>query len=422
LKKYNSFERYIARQLSSLPYLKKKLKLFYQYISYYLNNSSKNSYSSDYIIKKFGQKNMESFFGYYDKCPVNSTNKYILWHETLLSTKRNPNIEFPIYIILADLNGNEIFRFETNTYNWQQGARLQWYKSNLFCFNNYIDKKYVAQIYDVSGNLINTINSPIMDTNSKRGIAVTVDFDRLYFLQPDYGYSNNHKYEYESCPKNDGLYIIDLEKDTKNLVMNFQQLIVKSYDHFHHLINHPMISPNGEYCIFLHRMYKEVGGQRLDRVILLNLVNGSHEEIISVGMASHLIWYDNDTVFGYFRNNEGKDNFYFINIHEKKINQVDIPLFEQTLEDGHPTVSMNNGLICFDTYPDKSRNQSLYLFNVNNNTISQLAYFFHGFEYMDVSRCDLHPRFGVESNQIYFDSVFEGKRNFYLIDLNKSIE
>ena len=67
---FNAFERKLALILSKLPFLKKYIKICYQYIMYCIYKE-KNSYylHPDVKLSEAGDKN-GSFGGYYDKSTV----------------------------------------------------------------------------------------------------------------------------------------------------------------------------------------------------------------------------------------------------------------------------------------------------------------------------------------------------------------
>jgi Tol biopolymer transport system component len=78
-------------------------------------------------------------------------------------------------------------------------------------------------------------------------------------------------------------------------------------------------------------------------------------------------------------------------------------------------VHKNN--IIFDTYPDKARMKSLYKYNCTNKKLEKLGEFLESFDFYGETRCDLHPRFSFDGKKVFFDSVHEGQRGLYMMEL-----
>ena len=72
---FNSMEKQIALFLSKFPRTKSYLKKLYQRLNLIIHNKSHNHYIK-YKINKISINNEKSFFGYYDKSPINQTNNY----------------------------------------------------------------------------------------------------------------------------------------------------------------------------------------------------------------------------------------------------------------------------------------------------------------------------------------------------------
>src|SRR5690606_37988576 len=174
-------------------------------------------------------------------------------------------------------------------------------------------------------------------------------------------------------------------------------------------VNHVMINRSGSKLMFIHRYY--VNGIRKDRLLVSDFKN--LKVVADNDMVSHCCWYDENTIYGYLRHND-KDAYYFIDTTSLKFS-INEEVNRLGLGDGHPSVYDN--YIVFDTYPDRSRMQSLYIYDVKKNTVEKLLEVFQSPNYKDSSRCDLHPRFSINGDYVFFDSVFEGKRKQYYIKL-----
>lgn len=127
-----------------------------------------------------------------------------------------------------------------------------------------------------------------------------------------------------------------------------------------------------------------------------------------------MCWINSDKVFGYLRH-YGKDGFYFIDTNTNEFTEC-TTLSNLRSGDGHP--SYNKGRIVIDTYPDKSRMQHLYLYDIEENKVFDILELFQNVKYQGESRCDLHPRFSSDGTRIYFDTVYSGKRTLSYIDIS----
>ena len=190
---FNILERFISSQLRSFPRIKQSLKFFYQLINYWL-------FKQPFKLKKLNYKKItkitindeESFFGYYDKSPINNSNQFILFHSLndLHPSYKSPKKNTHVNICCYDINKNSAFYIDTSTtYNLQQGSRLQWINNTDCIYNifNPITNYYESVIYNViEKETLKTIPFPIYDTY--QNFALSLRFERLNAMRPEYGY------------------------------------------------------------------------------------------------------------------------------------------------------------------------------------------------------------------------------------------
>jgi hypothetical protein len=419
---YSKLEKNIAHLLSNFPYLKRGAKLAYQYFNYLIYKKSYKKKSELEVISVINS-NSESFFGYYDKLPFN-INGYILYHQTNYSTAKKPNPENSVQIVLNkqyDNNEPKVIA-ESKAYNWQQGTRLQWLNEKFFIFNDFDEneKQYTSRVFSISVNKeIKRFNLPIEDA-FKSDYFLSLNFRRLQTLRPDYGYQNLpplNNNELQNL-ENDGIWHVNYKNNESKLLISLKDIVnikyKKRFKNADHYINHIMISPNGERFIFLHRYFKK--GKRFDRLLISDRYGNEIKVLADYEMVSHCYWIDNNNIIGYLNNDKKEAGFYLINVNTGEfINYADGRLDAQG--DGHPNVS-GKWFVC-DSYPDKSRMQHLTLNNLETGKSINLGEFFHGFKYNGETRCDLHPRFSHDGKKVFFDSVFDGNRNMYMLNLVK---
>jgi Tol biopolymer transport system component len=84
---------------------------------------------------------------------------------------------------------------------------------------------------------------------------------------------------------------------------------------------------------------------------------------------------------------------------------------------GHCSYLPGNRWILNDTYPDKERNQNLYLYDTREGRRVPLGSFYAPKEYTGEWRCDLHPRFSPDGRKVVIDSAHGGNgRQMYVIE------
>jgi len=417
---YGRTERIFARWLTNYPWIKQNLKKIYQFISWIFHKKA-YKFRTDYSFQVIKDCNNESFFGYYDKSPVSCDGKYILFYSTSHSTKKKPDNNNEIFVILQDFNTkNILLKILTNVYNWQQGCRLHWLTEDLFIFNDFNKEqgKYVSCVWSAASLCkVKSFNCPVQDSY-KANYFLSINYRRLMSLCPDYGYRNLPELNNEELKnKDDGIWKVDYETGESFLLINLNDIcLFKSAINIMngiHSVNHILISPSGEKFIFIDRYY--INKKRFDRLFIADSETGKLKLIADNEMVSHCFWVDDVSIIAFLRNSAGRDAYNLINTDTGCYSMIANERLN-SFNDGHPHIF--GDWFITDTYPDKSRMQHLILVNWKTGEIREIGEFFHGFKYSGETRCDLHPRFSVDGKSVFFDSVFSGKRYFYKMDLN----
>jgi len=416
---FNRLERVLARFLSYFPGVKNTIKRIYQFINYYLYKKNYN-HKVNYSLIEVSTSSQETFFGYYDKSPENIEGRYIIFQRTSLSTLKKPNSKYEIEIILkGNHTGTESVVGKSHAYNWQQGTKLQWISKNEFIYN-FFDKKsntYKSKVIDaVIQKEKQIINYPIYDC-FKDEYALSLNFIRLNQLRPDYGYRNIDKEINYENNLDDGIFKINLKINTSKMILSIQDVInfspVKTMTGAKHKLNHIMISPNGDEFIFMHRWLIS-GGKRFDRLFVCDQKGQNLKLISDEGMVSHCCWNGNNEIIGFLRQKSHGDSFYRINIRNNMIDLLSEKLLNYN--DGHPSVFKNH--MIFDSYPNRSRLKHLYIYNIVTNEVREIGEFYESLKYFNETRCDLHPKWNCDGKKIFIDSVHEGKRKLYKINID----
>lgn len=413
---YSRRERLIAKILSKAPLAKSLIKKLYQVLNFWIYRKN-YTFNSDFDVFELSYHNLETFFGYYDKSPLNSTNEFIIYHASTIPTRLPPNPYISNKIVLFDfLNKSICAEFETKAYNWQQGSKLQWISDYLFIYNDYENDQYVSKIVDSrEKRIIKVINSTIYDVFGTK--ALSLNYDRLALLRRDYGYFNNLKKIKIDVNDlaGDGIFSIDLNNNSSELLISFQSVINVNYKPemkgAKHKINHIMISPKGDKFIFMHRYF--VSGRKFDRLFLANIDGTSMKLISDHEMVSHYSWISNNTIIAYMRRYDLGDKYYTIDLDKLEITTVGEGVID-IFGDGHPSVK--NQTMIFDTYPNKSRMKELFAFSFASDKLMKIGEFFEPLKYSDEMRCDLHPKWSENGSYIFFESVHSGVRKLYYVE------
>lgn len=412
---FSGFERRLARILDRSPHIKRAAKVAWQRLSY-IRHRPRYSRYCHYPVESVGSPEAATFFGYYDHSPASPDGSRLIWHETDANTDRPPTDASSINIVLGDGEGTPLCSWSTAAFNWQQGARLQWLDRHTFLYNDFdaAEQRYVARVRDKEGHWLRDLPRAVYDASDPSGVAVSVNFERLAQLRPDYGYfaRPNLAALQKISDEDDGLWVLPLDGNPARLAVSLATLAERSFRYGdQHKVNHPMLDPSGKWCVFLYRVLDQ--GRRHDSLWLLELATGALTRLLDTGMISHLIWYNTDWLIGYLRAADGKDGYYWLD----RFGNLQ-PLAERKLDgrgDGHPSV--NGRRLVTDSYPDKARLQHLRIVDFDTGRVEHIGSFFHGFRYSGPQRCDLHPRFSTDGQTVFLDSIHDGRRRLYRIDL-----
>lgn len=410
--KYNFLEKSLSNFLTLIPWLKPLAKRLYEYINFFIYKP-KEKLRCQLPIQKVLNSNENSFFGYYDKSPDNG--KFILTHSTSESTHQHPKKISQVFLnVINQKEGSLYKKIKIRSFNWQQGSRAHWFSQNTLIYNDFDGKSYVSVLMnlDVENSTL-VLPKPMYDTNPN-GLILGTSFERLAATNVDYGYfcQDNPKWKEDlSC-----IYRICPEKLEVTNIVTYEEILalldLKPTGDF--TVNHILISPKGNSFVFIFRYFGPLG--RRDYLFYKNLTTGKLKCLLNTHMVSHYVWISDHELFGYWRGKRSQnDSFYTLDIDSEQETCCDW-LGDFGKSDGHPTFF--DGKIVFDSYPDKSRMKDLYFIDLKTFSINRLGSFYEGLEYDSVWRCDLHPRFSFDGKSIFIDSVHEGERSLYVIELD----
>lgn len=415
-----SIEQKINYQLNKYPAVKKIFKRVYQLGMYSI--SSKIS-SEGNIIKVSPNDDMEYFFGYYDKSPWDVSGRYMLCMRAR-DTWTNPDPTEPAELMMIDTqNNNAILHLAyTHAWNVQQGCMAQWLNADEVIYNNFNGGGYFcSHVLNVKTGARRELPKPVYSVSSDGRFALSLDFSRLHRLRKGYGYSMiPEETANEKLPDKACIWKVDIATGEVTELLKYTDFAnfeprpeMLSAEH---KVNHIMISPNGKRFMVLHRWFD--GQRKYSRLVTCN-VDGTDMYVLSDDdMVSHCYWKNDEEIIAFERKKEFGPGYYLM----KDKTQEWKHLWPQLSNDGHPSYCpVDNHLVVTDSYPNRARVADIKLLrddDIDAKQMKVIARVFAPFKYDNDTRCDLHPRWSKDGKKVCFDSVFEGHRGLYIVNID----
>ncbi len=421
---------------------------------------SKNSYAP---IRLVGDGEMHHFFGYYNKTNWDRTGRYLL-------ANRVPAMDAPLTLDLAatvgyfDVEDADAFHAiaETTAWNWQMGCQLQWLDGiagRHAIYNVRTDDEsglfypgFASEICNIETGEKRRLPLPVYVVAPNSRFALCVDYSRLFFTHPTIGYTQETAGEsFQNYPSDDGIHLLDLETGEHRLIVSYRDLRdfrhSESMDEAIHWVSHIEVNPSSSRVVFLHRWTERVEDETcfLHRLIAMNpdgsdirlLEDSDHPlpqlrgdfDPTAVGkfdyekseyQISHPLWRDDDHIV-VWSPHEGSIHYH---LYEDKVNgDVQVIGKDILTENGHMSFSPTNPRwLLSDTYPDAETNErALFLFDVTTEERVDLGVFYTDPGLSKENRCDLHPRWRRDGQQVCIDSVHEDQRQMYIVDVGSIV-
>lgn len=416
-------EQKINYQLNKYPGVKKYIKRGYQKVMYAISPKIKSE--GNIMRVSPNDPNSEYFFGYYDKSPWDATGRFILCMRAK-DTWSEPDPKGEAEILLFDSNDGNAFKViaKTHTWNVQQGCMAQWLGpdfSSKIIYNDLRDGKYCSVILEVVSGKERVLPMPVYTVSTDGKTALSLDFSRLHSLRLGYGYAAlPEKTKGVALPDETCIWRMDVETGETVPLLKYTDFALfeprpeMQEEGSVHKVNHLMLSPNGKRFMVLYRWF--VGQRKYTRLITCN-VDGTDMYVLSDDDAvSHCFWKNDNEILAFENKKDGGTGYYLM----KDKTQEYEHLWASIDNDGHPSYSPDdNHLVVTDSYPDRARIACIKLLRDDKpeSDGEVIARVFAPFKYDNDTRCDLHPRWSRDGKKICFDSVFEGHRGLYVINL-----
>lgn len=410
-------------------------------------------------VRRLTPQGRECFFGYYDKCPWNLRRDRIIAGMACVSG-RLPEPDESLQVGYLELGREGAFHpvGDTLAWNLQQGAMAQWVMQDgeeHIIFNVREGDRAHARLVDTAGRVKGTLNQPVYALLPDGNLAASIDFGRLQRVRPGYGYAGvMTRHTQAMAPEEDGLWLVDLATGESRLAVSYALLAEQVHprgEDTPHWIDHIEFAPDGRWLVFLHRWIAADGGP-LTRLMAMDRDNGSLTCLLDCGSAGHGLWLDDDhygiwgrkgTLAAKARASSSSQGGLLRlgirlarrliplglkgRIHQESFLKLN-PRYGTTegiLEQiphgqrgGHPSLRPGGGWVVSDTLPDGGGRRLLFLAHLDGKAFIPLVTFTHDPATANSAfRCDLHPRWDRTGRAVCVDSLHEGFRGMYEIEV-----
>lgn len=396
---------------------------FVRRIVYYFYKVYNNYFPKSNLIqvKLLTLKNKHSFFGYYNISPWDINNRYFLYLNVSFSHRMPKSGDVANICMLDTEDGKYYDIANTRAWCWQQGCMLQWIgvkNEQEIIYNDYLNGKYISVIHNPFDNTRRIFPKPVYALSRDGNNALTLNFSRLDYIRPGYGYVNIPFNDIDELyPSNDGIWLLDLLTGQSSLIISIEKLVRfqwrKEFEESFHWVNHLEFNPKGNRFVFFHRW--KVNNKTYNRMLAANL-DGGELYSLSNHDVSHFCWKNDTQLVAWARQPEG-DKYWIFEDMKGCISSFAPGILEGD-GDGHPSFSSDGRWLITDTYPGWKRRSQLILYDTKNFKKFILGDYFAPMKYSGPIRCDLHPRWSRDGSAICFDSVHEGFRGVYIIELD----
>ena len=364
------------------------------------------------------------WFGYYDKHQFDSTGRYVLGMRPPFEGC-TPGAEDVLEVGYVDLQDGD--RWTTigtsRAWNWQQGCMLQWIpESDEIIYNDRRDGDFVSVIHDRATKTERVLPYPIYTVSPDGKHAATLNFARLAYTRPGYGYTGVPYTKLDAMvPEDEGVFLLDLKTGERRLIQSLKEIAAvdhrESMDSGLNWVNHLLFSTDGSRLIFLHRWREsmDLSSGWKTRMFTVGSDGSAPRIVADHGMVSHFIWRNPQEILAWSSEPDTGSRYH---LYDDAAGTATVIGEGVLTRDGHCTYSPDGDWILTDTYPDRDRMQQLMLYRPSDGALVPLGKFHLSPDWKGELRCDLHPRFSRDGKSVCIDSMHTGKRQMYLLDVS----
>ena len=175
---------------------------------------------------------------------------------------RSPTPQDSLQVGLIDLEDNHQWTKlgQSSAWGWQQGCMLQWLpgSSEEVIWNARLEESFVSIIQNIKTGQRRILPKPIYTLSPDGKTGFGIDFARLQFFRPGYGYATADDSVPTRAPEDTGIYRMNLQSGESELILSYADLAklerpLGSTAENYHWINHLLVNPSGSRLVFLNR-------------------------------------------------------------------------------------------------------------------------------------------------------------------------
>ena len=319
---------------------------------------------------------------------------------------------------------------ETRCWNFQEAAMAHWLgtaPNRQFIYNDLRDGKFVSVIYNLDSKTQRTVPFPVSAVSPDGKFAVSINYARLRLARPDYGYGGPGQDARAgvSWPADDGLFLVNLETGVARLIVS----IASARDRMPGMSDpkglayfcHTKFSRDGKKIFWLARTVENLANQKVvgkwkTTAFVCDADGGRVTRCFPDGWGgSHFNWLDGERLLITANYNNVTWSHVLFTVGTSDYVRLGKGLLDF---DGHGVFSDDGRWLATDTYPDKLHERKLMVMDMARQAIQPLGTYAVPEPYRgQYWRCDLHPRWSSDGRKLGFNSVHEGSRQVYVIDV-----
>lgn len=419
----NRLEKIIYDAVKGNPRLKTSLRNVYQNIFDLFPPMTRLKTSMNTEVRE------GFFFGFHDHSPFSYNDKF------LLGNKCGREFFMPVLgdeLEIGVFSGTRWSEYEpitiTRAWNWHLGCRLQWAgHSSSFFFNDYSDGAVRARLWNLESGKDKWFEHPISSVSSDGTYFLSYDFSAVESLMPGYGYKSKDQVYLNSHSHSCLIKISCVDGSSNVLIEKGQLLIIGERawtDSSYHFLSHTQISPCSKFIAFLHRWIDDDTDirKRNSRLLICDHDGKMIVELPTNGMVSHFCWISSGRLLAFCSSVELGSCYHMFDLSDPA--QINVSRFSDLNADGHPSYNACVGSIVTDTYPNRSRQQDLFVITADGSAFEKVASFYMPKAFQSPSAfkhwsVDLHPRWSHTGDYICVDSAFSGVRSLITLEVGK---